>query len=233
MSLAADNQGYLAHLQQMFHTLHHADKNMTAAKSALLHLIMDPAGYGEPPEELHARLLLLTAEILEGAACGAREAGVAPRAASDKSDVQHSSHGRETSQATQDGCRGAARKVKPYTRPESEAGCRQVRGRHTRAIQIRTKSETKQTLKQAVLCTDSACSCEAKVGCHETPPVFSAHSGARRQFPEDCCDEADAHWVCMIRNSLCIGRPGPLVFSTKVVLGVRERRAGGTAAYSP
>ena len=33
-------------------------------------------------------------------------------------------------------------------------------------------------------------------------------------------------------NTSVVGRPGPLGFSTKVVLGVRERRAGRTAAYS-
>ena len=36
------------------------------------HLNTDPAGYGEPPKGLQARLLLLTAEFLEAAACGAQ-----------------------------------------------------------------------------------------------------------------------------------------------------------------
>ena len=35
-------------------------------------------------------------------------------------------------------------------------------------------------------------------------PSCSTHSGACRHFPEGCCDEADAHWVCMTRNSLSI-----------------------------
>ena len=90
------------------------------SKSALLHLVTDPAGYGEPPKGLQPRLLLLTAEFFEAAACEARGAGGATQALSDSGHFQHSSHDTETSQATQDGYRGTARQIKPYTRPKSE-----------------------------------------------------------------------------------------------------------------
>ena len=69
--------------------------------------------------------------------------------------------------------------------------------------------ETQQTPEQVALCTDSACSCEASGGCLEAPPSCPTHSGAPSQFPEECCNEANAHWVCMMRNSLFITRAVP------------------------
>ena len=57
LEIAATDAQYNWHLQQTFQTIQNADTDPEAAKSTLLHLITDPAGYEQPPHELHAALI--------------------------------------------------------------------------------------------------------------------------------------------------------------------------------
>ena len=174
LEIAATDAEYNWHLQQTFQTIHNADTDPEAAKSTLLHLITDPAGYGQPPHELHAALIALTAAFLQRGPDGGEEASEKPE------DKQTSVRGH-----SQD------KYVKPYERAKHKPACR-----HATIAQRGPESAPRQQGKVTDECSKTmlACqSCEARGGRHETPPTVppavalaEAKAAALRPMPFGC-----------------------------------------------
>ena len=174
LEIAATDAEYNWHLQQTFQTIHNADTDPEAAKSTLLHLITDPAGYGQPPHELHAALIALTAAFLQRGPDGGEEASEKPE------DKQTSVRGH-----SQD------KYVKPYERAKHKPACR-----HATIAQRGAESAPRQQGKVTDECSKTmlACqSCEARGGRHETPPTVppavalaEAKAAALRPMPFGC-----------------------------------------------
>ena len=152
----------------------HLQPDPEAAKSTLLHLITDPAGYGQPPHELHAALIALTAAFLQRGPDGGEEASEKPE------DKQTSVRGH-----SQD------KYVKPYERAKHKPACR-----HATIAQRGAESAPRQQGKVTDECSKTmlACqSCEARGGRHETPPTVppavalaEAKAAALRPMPFGC-----------------------------------------------
>ena len=72
LSAAADSQFYLKNLHDAFEELQSAPSDPETAKNTLLSLVTDPAGFGDPPEELRPKIVKLTATFLDRDDSGAR-----------------------------------------------------------------------------------------------------------------------------------------------------------------
>ena len=157
-----------------FQTIHNADTDPEAAKSMLLHLITDPAGHGQPPHELHAALIALTAAFLQRGPDGGEEASEKPE------DKQTSVRGH-----SQD------KYVKPYERAKHKPACGHAT-KAQRGAESAPGQQGKVTDERSK--TMLACqSCEARGGRHETPPTVppavalaEAKAAALRPMPFGC-----------------------------------------------